>query len=68
MRLMRACANGLRTMPSHSIPGSAMSSTYVAAPVSSSGSSLRSWLVPTNLLGFSTVAIRHLPRRPPARP
>ena len=53
-----AWAKGLRTRPTQSIPGSAMLSTYVPCPVMSSGSSLRSWLVPTNpLASCSVVAI-----------
>ncbi len=41
MPLIRAWANGLRTMDTHSIPGTLMSLTYRDFPVISSGSSLR---------------------------
>src|SRR5205085_162593 len=55
--LIRACANGLRTSPTQSIPGRLMLSTYLARPVISSASSLRSWLVPTNLVVDSVTVI-----------
>src|SRR2546423_4270813 len=61
MPLILAWANGLRTKPTHSIPGSVMLSTNLARPVISSASSLRSWLVPTNLV--DSVTLISLPSR-----
>src|SRR5262245_13080508 len=46
MPLMRACANGLRTMAPNSMPGSLMSSTYWPWPRMNLASSLRSSEVP----------------------
>src|SRR3954471_9338829 len=57
MLLMRACANGLRTRPTHSIPGRLMLSTYFARPVISSGSSFRSCRVPMTFVVRSVTAI-----------
>src|SRR4051812_23169531 len=57
MLLMRACANGLRTRATHSIPGRLMLSTYLARPVISSGSSFRSCRVAMTFVAGSVTAI-----------
>ena len=57
MPLMVACAYGLRTTCTHSIPGIEMLSTNRPWPVMSSGSSLRSWRWPMAPDGTSVVAM-----------
>ncbi len=54
---MRACAYGLRTTLSQTIPGSEMSSTNVAWPVSSFVSSLRASGRPTMRPTSTSVAM-----------
>src|SRR5262249_18185812 len=48
-----ACACGLRTNATHSIPGSVMSVTYVEAPVISRGSSFRLTSAPMSFEGVT---------------